>query len=119
MPLTLFIKDLIVAGKHGVHDHEKENPQRFGVSVELDIADSSAVHSDDLTDTPDWSKLRDAIIAIVEDKTYDLVERLAMEIAAKMLEAEGVSRAVVTIDKIDAFESGTPGVRLEVVQTTS
>lgn len=119
MPLTLFIKDLVVAGKHGVHDHEKESPQRFGVTVELSISNSKAIVSDDLTDTPDWSRLRKEIIAIVEGKSYDLVERLAMEIAAKMLEDKRVSRAVVTIDKMDAFESGVPGVRLEVDQPSS
>ena len=117
MPLTLFIRDLVIAGRHGVHDHEKESPQRFGISVELSVAGSKAVVSDDLADTPDWSHLRQAIIAIVEGKSYDLMERLAMEIAAKMLEDKRVSRAVVTIDKIDAFESGIPGVRLEVDQS--
>lgn len=116
MPLTLFIKDLIVAGKHGVHDHEKETPQRFGITVELSIAGSKAIVSDDLADTPDWSQLKRAIIAIVEGKTYDLMERLAMEIAAKTLEDKRVAKVVVTIDKIDAFESGVPGVRLEVSQ---
>jgi dihydroneopterin aldolase len=119
MPLTLFIKDLVVAGKHGVHDHEKESPQRFKVTVELDIIGSKAVVSDNLTDTVDWSRLRNTIVDIIENHSYDLMERLAMEIAAKMLEDKRVSRAVVTIDKIDAFESGIPGVRLEIEQATS
>lgn len=117
MPLTVFIKDLIIAGRHGVHDHEKESPQRFKVTVELSIADSKAAVSDNLIDTPDWSRLKNSIIHIVENRSYDLMERLAMEIAAKMLEDKRVSRAVVTIDKIDAFESGVPGVCLTVDQT--
>jgi 7,8-dihydroneopterin aldolase/epimerase/oxygenase len=119
MPLTLYIKDLVIAGKHGVHDHEKENPQRFGVTVELSIAGSKAIVSDNLADTPDWSQLKRDIIKIVEGKTYNLIERLAMEITASILKDKRVSRAVVTIDKIDAFESGIPGVRLEVDQVTS
>lgn len=118
MPLTLFIKDLVVAGKHGVHDHEKESPQRFGITVELSIAGSKAPISDNLADTTDWSRLRNEIIAIVEGKTYNLIERLAMEIAAKTLEDKRVTKAIVIIDKIDAFESGIPGVRLEVDATS-
>lgn len=119
MPLTIFIKDLVVAGKHGVHDHEKESPQRFSVTVELSIAGSKAVVSDNLADTSDWSHLRQAITSIVEGKSYNLIERLAMEIAAKMLEDKRIAKAIVVIDKIDAFESGIPGVRLEVDQTNS
>lgn len=116
MPLTVFIKDLIVAGKHGVHDHEKESAQRFSISVELSMSGTEATISDNLNDTADWSRLKKAIISIIEDNTYDLMERLAMEIAARMLSDKRVAKAVVTIDKIDAFESGVPGVRLEVDQ---
>lgn len=116
MPLTLFIKDLVIAGKHGVHDHEKESPQRFGVTVELSTPKSKAPISDNLSDTVDWSKLKREIIKIVEGKTYNLIERLAMEIAVAILKDKRVSSVVVTIDKIDAFEVGTPGVRLEVMQ---
>ncbi len=116
MPLTVFIKDLVIAGKHGVHDHEKESPQRFSVTVELGMSDSNATVSDDLSDTADWSRLRRSIIDIVESKSFNLIERLAMEIAAKMLEDKRILKATVTIDKIDAFESGIPGVRLEVNQ---
>jgi dihydroneopterin aldolase len=119
MPLTLFIKDLVITGKHGVHDHEKETAQRFGVSVELELAGDKPAHSDDLADTVDWSKLKKAIIAIVEGETYDLIERLAQEIASKALEDKRVARVVVTIDKLDAFKSGVPGVRLEAEQATS
>lgn len=116
MPLTIFIKDLVIAGRHGVHEHEKESPQRFKVSVELELASAKPAISDNLADTVDWSHLKREIINIVEHKTYDLMERLAMEIAAKALENKRVSRAIVTIDKIDAFETGVPGVRLEVDQ---
>ncbi len=116
MPLTVYIKDLVVAGKHGVHEHEKESPQRFSIGVELALSETKATVSDNLKDTVDWSRLRADIIKIVEDNTYNLMERLAMEIAAKMLEDKRVAKTVVTIDKIDAFESGVPGVRLEVSQ---
>ena len=117
MPLTVYIKDLVVAGKHGVHEHEKESPQRFKVTVELSIVGSKAMVSDNLADTPDWSHLKADIINIIENHSYDLMERLAMEIAAKMLEDKRVAKTIVIIDKIDAFDSGVPGVRLEVAQT--
>lgn len=112
MPLTVFIKDLVVAGKHGVHEREKQHHQRFKVTVELELSDAVAASSDKLEDTVDWSRARDEIIKIVGSGSYDLVERLSGEIAAKMLEDKRVAGAVVTVEKLDAFESGVPGVRL-------
>lgn len=114
MALTIFIKDLVVSGKHGVHEHEKRTPQRFRITVELDLADGRAPTSDRLEDTLDWSRLRDDIVRIVEEDTYELVERLAREIADAILADERVIGTVVTIDKLDAFASGIPGVRLEL-----
>lgn len=114
MPLTIYIKDLVVAARHGVHQHEKEAPQRFKITVELGVARSQAVVSDDLDDTPDWSQLRNAIVDILQKRSYNLMERLAMEIAAKLLEDKRIDKIAVTIDKLDAFESGVPGVRLEI-----
>jgi dihydroneopterin aldolase len=117
MPLTIFIKDLVVAGRHGVHEHEKRSPQRFKITVELNIAGTSrALASDQLEDTVNWSELRAEIVHIVEDNTYGLMERLAMEIADRVLADKRVAKVAVTIDKIDAFETGVPGVRLELAR---
>jgi hypothetical protein len=37
-----------------------------------------------------------------------------MELATRMLADKRVDKAVVTIDKLDAFKTGVPGVRLEL-----
>jgi dihydroneopterin aldolase/2-amino-4-hydroxy-6-hydroxymethyldihydropteridine diphosphokinase len=109
---TLYIKDLIIEARHGVHDYEKRTPQRFQVSVELTLDLTGAAHSDNLDDSLDWSLLRDEITGIVRDNSFNLMERLAQVIAEAMLEHQGVKEAIVTIDKLNAFPSGVPGVRL-------
>ena len=109
---TLHIKDLIIEAKHGVHNHEKRTKQRFQVSVELDVDLSRAATTDNLADSLDWSILRDEIITIVQTNSFNLMERLAQVIAEAMLKHHGVNQVSVTIDKIDAFKSGVPGVRL-------
>jgi dihydroneopterin aldolase len=109
---SLYIKDLIIEAKHGVHDHEKQTKQRFLVSVELTLDLSRASQSDDLADSLDWSLLKDEITAIVQDNSFNLMERLAQVIAEAMLQHRGVSEVSVAIDKIEAFTSGIPGVRL-------
>ena len=111
---TLFIKDLIIEAKHGVHEHEKRTKQRFKVSVELSVDLSRAASSDNLADSLDWSDLRDEIVKIVQSNSFNLMERLAQVIAEAMLKHRGVSEVSVTIDKIDAFESGIPGIKLNL-----
>jgi FolB domain-containing protein len=109
---SLYIKDLVIEARHGVHEHEKQTKQRFAISVELEVDLSRAAQSDDVADTLDWSVLRDEIITITQNNSFNLMERLAQTIADAMLKHNGVSEACVTIDKIDAFSSGIPGVRL-------
>ena len=109
---SLYIKDLIIEAKHGIHDHEKQTKQRFQVSVELTVDLGKAAHSDDLNDSLDWSLLRDEITSVVQDNSFNLIERLAQAVADAMLSHRSVEEVSVMIDKVDAFESGIPGIRL-------
>jgi dihydroneopterin aldolase len=109
---SLHIKDLMIEAKHGVHAHEKQTAQRFLVSVELTLDLSKAAQSDNLDDSLDWSQLRNEIIAIVQGHSFNLMERLAQVVAEALLKHQGVEKVHITIDKVDAFESGIPGVQL-------
>ena len=111
--MVIYIKDLVVKGKHGVNPEEKLNPQRFSVSVELTVASDTAAQTDNINDTIDWSDLKKLIIKIVADNSFNLVEHLAQEIANQILLDKRVNKAQVTIDKLDAFASGVPGVQVE------
>jgi dihydroneopterin aldolase len=111
---VIYIKDLVVEGRHGVHQREKDNPQRFSINVEATIDNAKAGLSDDLADTLDWSRLRAAIIDTVQNNSFNLVERLAGEIAAQILLEKRVRKLVLSVDKPDAFKTGVPGVRIEV-----
>lgn len=112
--MTLFIRDLVVEGRHGVHEHEKIDPQHFGITVELQLINQAAAISDSLESTVDWSRLREDIITVVQGESFNLIERLAREIADTVLKNDLVAKVIVTIDKLDAFEVGVPGVRLEL-----
>lgn len=112
MPV-LYIKDLIVEGKHGVHPHEKTTAQRFRVSVELTIDTAKAARSDGLADTINWSELRDMITDTVQNRSFGLIERLAQELADQILADRRIEKLVLSVDKLDAFPSGIPGIRIE------
>jgi len=112
MPI-LYIKDLIVEGKHGVHPHEQTTPQRFRINVELTIDTSKAARSDGLADTVNWSELRDIITDTVQNQSFGLVERLAQTLADQILADKRIEKLVLSVDKLDAFASGVPGIRIE------
>lgn len=111
---VLYINDLIVEARHGVHPHEKAKAQRFKISVELSTDLSLAGRSDDLVDTLNWSMLRDTIINTTQNNSFNLVERLAQEIADQLLQDKRIQKLRISIDKLDAFSSGIPGVRLDI-----
>jgi len=111
---VIYIKDLIVEAKHGVHQREKTHAQRFSVSAELTIDTLKAAASDNLDDTINWSGLRTTIIDTVHNNSFNLIERLAQEIAQQILRDKRIQKLVLTIDKLDAFQSGVPGIKLEV-----
>jgi FolB domain-containing protein len=112
---VIYIKDLVVEGKHGVHQREKDHPQRFSITTELTIDTAKAGVSDDLNDTLNWSALRDVITDTVQNNSFNLVERLAREVGDRLILSDvRIQKLIVSIDKLDAFETGMPGVRLEV-----
>ena len=113
MPI-IYIKDLVVEAKHGVHQHEKDRAQRFSITVELTIDNARAADTDNLDDTINWSELRDLIVDTVQNNSFNLLERLAQTIADRILEDPRVQNLSLSIDKPDAFTSGIPGVRLAV-----
>ena len=116
---VIYIRDLVIEAKHGYHQEEKDNAQRFKINVELTIDTATAGRSDDLADTLNWSELRDTIVDTVQKNSFNLMERLAQEVADQILKDGRVEKLVVSIDKPDAFSSGVPGIRLEADQPSA
>jgi FolB domain-containing protein len=111
--IAIYIKDLVVEAKHGWHPHEKTKDQRFKISVELQT-ETKSTKTDELDDTLNWSALRDQIVAVIKNNSFNLVEKLAQAIAEDLLTNGSVEKVTVSVDKLDAFANGVPGVRLEL-----
>jgi len=85
---------------HGVHPHEKVEPQRFEVDVELALDLAPAGRADELAATVDYGAVFDATRRIVESTSHDLIEGLAETIAAAILAAQPrVDEVVVRVRK--------------------
>ena len=86
-PDRLSLLGMRFAGRHGVHPHEKVEPQPFEVDLVLHADLSTAAETDDLADTVDYGSLFDLVRATVEDRSFELIEALAGSIARTVLAA--------------------------------
>jgi 7,8-dihydroneopterin aldolase/epimerase/oxygenase len=104
---ALRLVGMVFQARHGVNDWEKVESQRFGVDVELVVDLRPAGVEDDLALTVDYSVVYTAVRAIVETRTYDLIEALAEAIAGELLaEHATVIEARVRIRKPDVRLGG-------------
>jgi len=101
-----------VFGRHGANPGEKDVPQPFDIDVLLDVDLASARHSDALHDTIDYDALHRALVAIVRDRSYDLLERLGQDLLDAILADPRIVRASVQIAKPRLLAGATPVVTL-------
>lgn len=95
MPTDLItISDLEVHLHIGVPDAERANPQRLLLTVIMERDISRAAVSDDLTQTIDYGAVSRRLLAMGTNRSWKLIETLAIEIAELVLgefKADGVT----------------------------
>lgn len=79
------IENLETFGYHGVFEEEAFLGQKFIVSAVLFVDTRKAGKTDDLKESLDYGEVCQVIKKLVETKRYMLIERLAEEIAEKLL----------------------------------
>jgi dihydroneopterin aldolase len=93
--------------RHGVHDWEKLESQRFEVDVELVLDARPAGLEDDLARTVDYGAVYEVVRQVVESTTFNLIEALAEAIAHEILgDAQPVTEVVVRVRKPDVKLGG-------------
>ena len=85
MPDRIVLDGMVFQARHGVHDREKVNAQRFEVDVELLLDLQPAGLEDDLARTLDYGRVYETVRTIVESTTFNLIEALAEAIAHELL----------------------------------
>lgn len=101
LPLdTIEIRNLEIFAHHGVYEEEQHLGQKFVVSLKLGVDTSAAGKSDDLTQTMNYGAIARKVTRIVQEKNYQLLERVAAVIAEQLLLTEPLLQQVtVTVDK--------------------
>lgn len=96
----IVLANMAFQGRHGVHDFEKVEAQRFEVDVELGLDIQPAGLDDDLAKTVDYGGVYQVVRQVVESTTFNLIEALAAAIAHEILGGHArVDEVVVRIRK--------------------
>jgi dihydroneopterin aldolase len=110
---TVFVNDLMLLARIGVHDHERHKQQRIRVSVILTVPEAGLPIADNLKNVVCYDEIVKKIRSIVESRHFQLVETLAELIAQACLEDDRVSTAGVRAEKLDVYaEAGSVGISI-------
>ncbi len=116
----VFLRDMVMPARIGVHPHEQGGAQRIRVNVDLAVEDPGAtgagpaVGADELARVVDYQKVATAVREIVGAGHVRLVETLAERIAVACLAHAFVRKVRVTVEKLDVFEdANSAGVAVE------
>ena len=112
----IFLRDYEIIASIGIHEFERQNPQRIIVDVSLDLAnDTPPDTAEDRIETVlDYDFLRDRIREIVEGRHFNLQETLCAEILTTCLQPNKVLAARVSTRKPDVYpDCDSVGVEME------
>jgi FolB domain-containing protein len=107
------INDLLLRCIIGINDWERTQKQDVLINIILVTDLSKPCQSDNLKDSVDYKQVKQDIIAMVEKSQFNLIERLAGEIAKICLSHEMVNAVWVRVDKPGALRF-TKSVGVEI-----
>lgn len=87
-------------GRHGASEEERALPQLLEVDVELELDLAPAGQSDDLTQTTDYGPVIGRCRAIVEERSFRLLEAIAESICRDLLAATSAERVTTRVRKL-------------------
>ena len=99
----LRIRELRVRCRVGVTALERRRPQELLVTLTLHADLAKACRSDQFKDTVDYRAIKLAILAALEPKSFQLIERVAQRVADCALRDPRVVRVDVAVQKPGAL----------------
>lgn len=113
----VFIRDLVLSCRIGVHRHEETRTQRVRINFDLAVRDDRDLR-DDLANVVCYERITNAVRQVVAFRHIRLLETLAEEIAAICLQDVRVRSVRVRVEKLDIFPDATSvGVEIERFST--
>jgi len=117
MPDCVFVRGLEFEGNHGYSAAERRGTRRFRVNLTLELPLGAAAESDKISDTVDYYKVSDAVVALGTKSTFRLLEALAGAIGKRIHELYPHAAVTIEVEKLAPPCPGVPaacGVRLSL-----
>ena len=94
----LFLSGIRASGHHGARPGEKEEPQELVVDLDIEVT----VGDDEIAGTADYRGITEIVRAIVGERSFDLIETIAAEIADAVLAVDRIVRVTAVVHKPNA-----------------
>jgi 7,8-dihydroneopterin aldolase/epimerase/oxygenase len=110
----VFVRDLDLMALIGIYDHEKKDPQRIIVNIDLSVTEGEGPKDDDISHVVSYEIVVKKVEAIIAEGHTNLVETLCEKIAASCLRDKRVAAARVRVEKPDIIPNArSVGVEIE------
>jgi len=110
----VFVRDLELMALIGIYDHEKRDPQRIIVNIDLSVKEGEGPKDDDISHVVSYEIVVKKVEAIIAEGHTNLVETLCEKIAASCLKDKRVVAARVRVEKPDIIKNArSVGVEIE------
>jgi dihydroneopterin aldolase len=108
----VFVRDLDLMALIGIYDHEKTDPQRVIVNIDLSVKEG--LGDDDISHVVSYEIVVKKVEAIIAEGHINLVETLCERIAQSCLTDKRVVAARVRVEKPDIIPNArSVGVEIE------
>lgn len=97
------IKSLLLRTYIGINDDEIRNKQDVIINITIHYPADKAVNSSNIDDALNYRSITKAIIELVENNRFALLERLTQQVLDCVMGFAQVSRAEVEVDKPHAL----------------
>lgn len=110
----VFVRDLELMALIGIYDHEKVDPQRIIVNIDLSVAEGEGPKDDEIGHVVSYEIVVKKVEAIIAKGHINLVETLCEKVAAACLKDRRVMAARVRVEKPDIIKNArSVGVEIE------
>lgn len=113
----IILEKLRVQASVGILEHELKAKQPLTVSVSLELPHADVLPaSDDIHQVMDYRRVRDTILAEINQGHVNMLETLAGRISARLVDLKGVETVIVRVDKPSIFPD-CDSIGIEVTAT--
>ena len=103
----IILKDMAFYGYHGLLKEESVLGQKFFIDIEIETSTKEGGLNDDFTKTINYAEVYEITRSFTEDKRFNLIEALAENIAAEILNRfESAFSVMVRVRKKEAPVKG-------------